>query len=55
LLLEPDDETGAGDASADPVQPADVCPDCGGGPMIIIETLVRGQSIRAPTRLRGAA
>ena len=49
-----DDEKNAGDAAADPVQPTYVCPDCG-APMIIIETLVRGQPIRAPPRLRGAA
>ena len=49
-----DDKTGTGDASADPVQPTYVCPDCG-APMIIIETFGRGQPIRAPPRLRGAA
>ena len=52
--LAPDDETSTGDASADPAQPTYVCPDCG-APMIIIETLVRGQPIRAPPTLRGAA
>ena len=49
-----DDEVSTGDATAEPVQPTYVCPDCG-APMIIIETLVRGQPIRAPPRLRGAA
>jgi hypothetical protein len=49
-----DDEKNTGDAAADPVQPTYVCPDCG-APMIIIETLVRGQHIRAPPKLRGAA
>ncbi len=49
-----DDKTGTGDASADPVQPTYVCPDCG-APMIIIETFGRGQPIRAPPQLRGAA
>jgi hypothetical protein len=49
-----DDERSAGDGVTEPVQPTYVCPDCG-APMIIIETLVRGQPIRAPPRLRGAA
>ncbi|MGB5762710.1 MAG: hypothetical protein WBM58_09195 [Sedimenticolaceae bacterium] len=38
----------------EPVQPTYVCPDCG-ATMIIIETFARGQPIRAPPRLRGAA
>jgi hypothetical protein len=49
-----DDERSAGDGVTEPVQPTYVCPDCG-APMIIIETLVRGQPIRAPPRLRGVA
>ena len=48
------DAASADDAMADPGQPTYVCPDCG-APMIIIETFVRGQPIRAPPRLRGAA
>jgi hypothetical protein len=54
VALEPDAEVSAGEASADPVQPTYVCPDCG-APMIIIETLVCGQPIRAPPSQRGAA
>ena len=49
-----DDKASTSEAAAEPVQPTYVCPDCG-APMIIIETLVRGQPIRAPPRLRGAA
>ena len=49
-----DDKVSTGEAIAEPVQPTYVCPDCG-APMIIIETLVRGQPIRAPPWLRGAA
>jgi len=49
-----DDKVSTSEATAEPVQPTYVCPDCG-APMIIIETLVRGQPIRAPPRLRGAA
>jgi predicted RNA-binding Zn-ribbon protein involved in translation (DUF1610 family) len=48
-----DDEASTGDVVAESGQPTYVCPDCG-APMIIIETLVRGQPIRAPPRLRGA-
>ena len=51
---EADDAVSIDEAKAEPVQPTYVCPDCG-APMIIIETLVRGQPIRAPPRLRGAA
>ncbi len=51
---EADDAVSVDEAKAEPVQPTYVCPDCG-APMIIIETLVRGQPIRAPPRLRGAA
>ena len=36
-------------ATAESVAPTFVCPDCG-APMRIIETLVRGQPIRAPPR-----
>ena len=49
-----DDKASAGDASADPVQPTYVCPHCG-APMIIIETWMRDQLIRAPPQPRGAA
>ena len=49
-----DDEAGTGDNVVDSVPPTYVCPDCG-APMIIVETLVRGQPIRAPPRLRGTA
>jgi hypothetical protein len=52
LLNVAADETTQGrsdDAPAEPVAPAFVCPDCG-APMRIIETLVRGQPIRAPPR-----
>ncbi len=38
--------------SAEPVQPAFVCPDCGAA-MVVIETLVRQPRIRAPPLLRG--
>jgi hypothetical protein len=51
---EADDAMSIDEAKAEPVQPTYVCPDCG-APMIIVETLVRGQPIRAPPRLRGAA
>jgi hypothetical protein len=54
LLNVPPDAARTDDATAEPVQPTYVCPDCG-APMVIIETLVRGQPIRAPPRLRGAA
>jgi Putative transposase/Transposase zinc-binding domain len=39
------------DAPAGIVQPVFVCPDCG-APMIIIDTVVRGQPIRAPPQQR---
>ena len=48
-----DDKASTGDATADPMQPAYVCPDCG-AQMIIVETFARGQPIRAPPRLSGA-
>jgi hypothetical protein len=51
---ESDDETNSGDASAEAMQPTFVCPVCGAA-MIIIETLVRGQMIRAPPQQRGTA
>lgn len=44
----------AAEASGDPVPPTFVCPCCGAA-MIIIDTLVRGQPIRAPPRQRAAA
>jgi hypothetical protein len=42
------------DAPIGGVRPTFVCPDCGAA-MVVIETFVRGQSIRAPPRSRGAA
>jgi len=48
------DAASADDAMAEPGQPTYVCPECG-APMIVIETLVRGQMIRAPPQQRGAA
>ena len=50
---EVDDEASTDDSLAESGQPTYVCPDCG-APMIIMETLVRGQPIRAPPQLRGA-
>ena len=50
---EADDAVSIDEAKAEPVQPIYVCPDCG-TPMIIIETLARGQPIRAPPQRRGA-
>ena len=44
----------AAEASGDPVPPSFVCPCCGAA-MIIIDTLVRGQPIRAPPQQRAAA
>jgi len=41
------------DAPGNPIQPTFVCPDCG-APMIIIDTLVRGQPIRAPPQHQSA-
>ena len=56
LNVPPDADDGAstGDGVAESGQPTYVCPDCG-APMIIIETFTRGQPIRAPPQLRGAA
>ena len=51
---EVDDAASTGDGMAESGQPTYVCPDCG-APMIIIETFARGQPIRAPPRLQGAA
>ena len=47
-----DDAVSTSDAMAE--QPTYVCPDCG-APMIIIETIARGQPIRAPPQQRCAA
>ena len=44
----------AAEASGEPVPPSFVCPCCGAA-MIIIDTLVRGQPIRAPPQQRAAA
>ena len=49
-----DDEESTGDGVAESGQPTYVCPDCGAA-MIIIETFTRGQPIRAPPKLQGAA
>ena len=49
LHIEPvaDQEPIGAEATGEPIQPTYVCPDCGKA-MIIIETLARGWSIRAP-------
>ncbi|MBT8428435.1 MAG: IS91 family transposase [Gammaproteobacteria bacterium] len=55
LLNEPpdaDDEADTADSVVESGQPTYVCPDCGAA-MIIIETIARGQPIRAPPPLRG--
>ena len=52
--LESNDGVGTVDAAAEPMQPTYVCPDCG-APMIVIETLLRGQPIRAPPQPCDAA
>jgi hypothetical protein len=49
-----DNEARTDNAATDPVQPTNICPDCG-APMIIIETFARGQSIRASPQKRAAA
>jgi hypothetical protein len=54
LNVPPDVDDEAGTGAAESGQPTYVCPDCG-APMIIIETFARGQPIRAPPQLRGAA
>jgi len=54
LHVVPDTEPQEVDAPNGNVQPTFVCPDCGVA-MIVIETFARGQSIRAPPLLRGAA
>jgi predicted RNA-binding Zn-ribbon protein involved in translation (DUF1610 family) len=51
---EPDAAPSCADAPAQSVQPTFVCPECGAA-MIIIDTFVRGQHIRAPPPHRGAA
>jgi len=48
------DEPGTDSTLIESGQPTFVCPDCG-APMIVVEILVRGQSIRAPPQRRGAA
>ncbi len=47
-----DDQSDMGTSLVEPRPPTYVCPHCGAA-MIIIGTLVRGQPIRAPPRLRG--
>jgi hypothetical protein len=51
---EADAAPSGADAPAQSVQPTFVCPDCGAA-MIIIDTFVRGQPIRAPPQQRAAA
>ena len=51
---EADDAVSIDAVKAEPMQPTYVCPDCG-APMIIIETLVRTQPIRAPPHHRSGA
>ena len=41
------------DASVEPARPTFVCAHCG-APMIIVQTFVRGQTIRAPPHVQGA-
>ena len=54
LHVVPGDPTEAPSADMPIVQPTFVCPDCGAA-MSIVETLVRGQLIRAPPPYRVAA
>ena len=56
LLHETAEAVGAkrADAPAASTRPIFVCPDCGAA-MLIIETFVRGQAIRAPPQCRGAS
>jgi predicted RNA-binding Zn-ribbon protein involved in translation (DUF1610 family) len=54
LHVVPDAQTKDADTPVAIVQPTFVCPNCGAA-MIIIDTFVRGQSIRAPPPHRGAA
>ena len=49
-----DDQPTTDSTLVEPRQPTYDCPHCGAA-MIIVETLGRGQPIRAPPRLRGAA
>lgn len=54
IAPEADAAPNSADAPAQSVQPTFVCPDCGAA-MLIIDTLVRGQHIRAPPQQRIAA
>ena len=57
LHAAPDADAGSNSdshPSTKSIKPTFVCPDCG-APMIIIDTLVRGQHIRAPPQQRPAA
>jgi Putative transposase/Transposase zinc-binding domain len=54
VVPEANAESQGADAPAQSVQPTFVCPNCG-APMLIIDTLVRGQRIRAPPQQRVAA
>jgi hypothetical protein len=51
VAADDDMQRNGADAPAASVAPTFVCPDCG-APMTIVETFVRGQSIRAPPRYR---
>ena len=46
-------DTNSADESVEPVRPTFVCAHCG-APMIIVQTFVRGQAIRAPPHVQGA-
>jgi len=54
LHVTPNAQTKDADTPVGIVQPAFICPDCGAA-MIIIDTFVRGQPIRAPPPHRSAA
>jgi hypothetical protein len=54
VVADANAQTQSADAPVGIVQPTFVCPDCGAA-MIIIDTLVHGQPIRAPPPHRGAA
>ena len=54
LIVVPDvDASPLVNAPAEPGQPTFVCPDCGAA-MIVIDVIVRGQSIRAPPQIQCA-
>lgn len=45
-------DANSADEPAEPVRPTFVCAHCG-APMIIVQTFVRGQAIRAPPHVQG--